>query len=434
MYHFDVKHMFRIAIYFLVFKKYSPPGKGELRAENDIAFEGLCQSGCGLDCVPCYCGIIILHMQKFFHNIKVAFKDLDAFIVSDRYISKKAKISLLVVATILSILYVASYVYLRLNEDNYSNITELVNNKEYIVAHQKLESILKKNPNDPYYLILAARADIGLSEKTSDTKAKKDYLNEALGFLNRVKATNPNLLETYKTMALTYIHLGDLSSAELVYKKVITLDHQSSVAWSDLGNVYVMRFITPEALESFDRALKIDPENEQALIGKIKILVLQNNFDRVLNLALHLYNKTADRDIKLELAQIIGNAYFKLTKYEEAKYYYNEGLKLDPLSVSINYGLAEVAFYSEFDFRKPTNGVANAIRLVENVIQIDSSYPYSYALLTRIAEATDNKSDYDKYLQITKEKMAAYPFISQKQKDVFLDTLPLYNKSSGKVT
>lgn len=372
-------------------------------------------------------------MKNFFHNLKVAFHDLDSFVRNDLHISKRAKIGLLIFISILSILYVANYFYIRSYQNSYTNITELVNNGEYRAAYEKLIDILEKKPNDSFFLILAARANIWLAEETGNTRMKNLFLAKSLAFLLRAEKIDPKIVEIYRLRGLTYMYLGEFSLAELAYKKMLTLNDDSSKGWVDLGNIYLLQGNITESGNSFTKASELDPNNDQALIGNIKILALQNRFDRVINLAVPLYIKVTDKGIKLQLAEIIGNAYSKLTKYSEAIKYLNEGLTMNPNSVAINYLIAEVSFYSSFNIKDPVGSTDDAKRRANNVVALDISYPFSYGLLTRIASVSNKLDDYNKYLQLTKNKIKDYAFMNQSQKDAFIKSLPLFNKASGNV-
>jgi tetratricopeptide (TPR) repeat protein len=272
-----------------------------------------------------------------------------------------------------------------------------------------------------------------MSEGNLNTRVKKSYLARSRSLLEKAEDINPNIVEIYRLKGLTYLHLGEFSLAELAYKKMLTLNNESSAGWTDLGNVYLIQGNITGAGDAFSKALELDPSNDQALIGDINILFSQKRFDRAIDLARPLYIKTADRKIKIQLAEIIGKSYSKLTKYNEATEYFNEGLNLDPDSVSINYGLAELSFYSSFNIKEPVESTNDSKRRAMNVINLDQSYPYSYGLLTRIASVTKNETEYNKYLQLAKEKVNEYSFMNQGQKEVFLKTLPLFNKVNNSV-
>ncbi len=373
-------------------------------------------------------------IKNFFRNIKIVFHDLDSFIRNDVHVSKKVKIGLLIFISILTILYVANYFYIRSYERTYDSVTVLVNNGEYRKAHERLISILEQHPNDPYFLILDARANIGMSQGNLNIRVKRSYLARSTSLLKKAEEINPKIVEIYRLRGLTYMYLGEFSLAELAYKKMLTLNDDSSKGWVDLGNVYLLQGNITEAGNSFTKASNLDPNNEQALIGSIKILALQNRFDRVINLAVPLYIKVTDKGIKLQLAEIIGNAYSKLTEYDQAKKYLNEGLTMNPNSVAINYIIAEVSFYSSFNIKDPVGSTDDAKRRANNVITLDTSYPFSYGLLTRIASVSNKLDDYNKYLELTKDKIKDYAFMNQSQKDAFIKSLPLFNKASGNVT
>lgn len=345
--------------------------------------------------------------------------------------SKKTKIIILIAIILIALFFVGRYFYNKYNISDYSEITILVNNREYILAEQKLQGLLEDNAKDPYFLILVARTYVGLAGQGGETIQKNEYLTRSIQTLNIAESINPSISQIYRIKGLAYLNLGEFISSATFYKKALSLNPGSIDILNDLGNLYLVSGDINNTLTYFSMVIEIDPKNEQASIGMIKVLVLQKRYDQALGHALVLDSDVVNSDIKLQLFEILGNVYFNLERYDDAKVSYTDALNINPNSVYAQYGLAEVSFAKSFDLKNVLESTKEAKSLAEKAITIDPSYPYSYIFLTKIAKLTKNKADYDKYLVLAKDKLNSYIYLGTTQKNNLLKTIPAFESKGN---
>lgn len=72
------------------------------------------------------------------------------------------------------------------------------------------------------------------------------------------------LIQTNMILGFLYTETGDYRNAEISLKEVLTLNPQSSMAYSALGYVYYLNKNFDQAVQNFRRALQYDPNNASA--------------------------------------------------------------------------------------------------------------------------------------------------------------------------
>ncbi len=348
--------------------------------------------------------------------------------------SKRTKIIFVVAIVLVALFFIGRYFYNQNSISDYSEITILVNNREYVLAEQKLQGLLSNDAKDPYFLILVARTYIGRSGQVGDAAQKKDYLNKAIEVLNNAETINNGIAQMYSIKGLAYLYLGEYDFALTYYKKALSLEPDSQNFLVDLGNLYLTTSNISGGYDTFTKILKINSNNEDAQIGLIRLNMLQQRYDQAINRSYVLFATTQDANIKLQLAEIMGSAYLKVNKYKEAKQFFSYLLSANPNSAFANYGLAEVSFDSTFDLKHMASSTEESRQLALKSVSLDASYPYNYVLLARIALITKNKADYDKYLELTKTSLATYTFLQKNQKDNLLKTIPVFGVKNQNVT
>jgi tetratricopeptide (TPR) repeat protein len=118
----------------------------------------------------------------------------------------------------------------------------------------------------------------------------KDYLNknmyeDALRNFKRALRFNSCFIPAHLEMAKAYIGMGTsylykglsdsaniyIDSAEVVYRRISSIDSTDSRGWQGLGFIYSVIKKEPEkAIEFYNMALSLDPENVDALYGLAK--------------------------------------------------------------------------------------------------------------------------------------------------------------------
>ena len=120
----------------------------------------------------------------------------------------------------------------------------------------------------------------------------------------------------YSNLALTYLSLGKYAEAILLYQKSICLlktNEEKACSWNNLGNIYRHQGNYEEALNAYQNADEIDPQNAGGR-DKVDIAYSEPN--------------SQNAQVWLEL----GNLFFKTRSYAEAVNAYTKAVKIDPTS------------------------------------------------------------------------------------------------------
>lgn len=84
---------------------------------------------------------------------------------------------------------------------------------------------------------------------------------------------NPKAIESHEWAGKIYLRLHDYLKAETHFKKFIeTTDNVSSETFTKLGEAYYKLNNLKSALNYFELALRIDPNNDEALMGKQNVI------------------------------------------------------------------------------------------------------------------------------------------------------------------
>lgn len=82
--------------------------------------------------------------------------------------------------------------------------------------------------------------------------------------LNKAIEINPNYQIAYYNLGNSYYALGDVDSAENLYKKAIEVDPQYTDSYFNLAYLCLQRGDKEEAIMLFKKCIHINPEDEQS--------------------------------------------------------------------------------------------------------------------------------------------------------------------------
>lgn len=190
------------------------------------------------------------------------------------------------------------------------------------------------------------RADLALASYQSGLRYAPDALElhvaiiaaqrelerpeEAVAQARTALKINSKAIDVYNQLALVYLDTGQLDLARFVLEKAqAEIDGAKGNAqlYASLGQVYYRQGYAGNALESFKRALEIDPLQVTAL----QFLASYHLDNRAYADAAPLWERVcgllpAEAGPRINL----GIAYRGLGRYEEAKRAYEEAMRLDP--------------------------------------------------------------------------------------------------------
>ncbi len=129
----------------------------------------------------------------------------------------------------------------------------LLQTRQYDVARQKLDGLLRSRPNDAELLALYARVE-----------AASGNLPEAKSRANAAISANPNAAAGYIVMGQISEMMNDDRNAQAAYEKAASLDPKASDASVDAGNVLMRSGRYDDAAARYRAAITADPKNAEA--------------------------------------------------------------------------------------------------------------------------------------------------------------------------
>lgn len=173
--------------------------------------------------------------------------------------------------------------------------------------------------------------DSGYFEAKAEKFIDEGVFTKALQYSNlaiRYGKDNPSV---YFIKALSLFSMKDYSNAILNYDKVIEFDKTNWNALNNKGQALIKLEKYDEALESFNLALIISPENKVVLYNMVEVYKIRDNYIKVLEIHDHLidfYKK--DADVYYNKALLLD----EVELYKEATKKYKIAHKLDPSMVA----------------------------------------------------------------------------------------------------
>jgi tetratricopeptide (TPR) repeat protein len=201
--------------------------------------------------------------------------------------------------------------------------------------------------------------------------AQKQYRAAQLE-LEKANALQPETFEILHNLGQTYLRAGDYPKGELALNRALKLKPDSPETLYLLAQVYADEKKPVDALELLVRAHKLAPQNTDVIFFLARVSMTQNYFEDAIPLlesGLQIAPKRADLHAALgesyfmsgktekavdEFKALIaldpsarsyafmGLSYRHLGRFDEAKKYFQEGLKLDPRNGSCLFNMGYI--------------------------------------------------------------------------------------------
>ena len=163
--------------------------------------------------------------------------------------------------------------------------------------------------------------------------AEKQY-KPALVELQKADALQPGAFEILYNLGLAYFRSGDTSKAELLLNRALKLKPDSPETLYALAEVYFEQARPVDALELLSRAHEIAPQNTDIIFLLARISMTQNYYEDAIPL-LESGLKIAPQ--RPDLRAALGESYFMAGKAEKSIDEFNELIKLDPSARSYTF-------------------------------------------------------------------------------------------------
>lgn len=146
---------------------------------------------------------------------------------------------------------------------------------------------------------------------------------------------------------------------------------QDADALHETGRGFMRQGDFPSALQAFDKALELKPDDIDILKDKAFVFYLQRDFAGTIDLCKKI---TARKDADAQSFQILGLAYKAIAETKESEKMYKQALTRFPKSGALNCDYGE--------FLSSTNP-AEAIKYWEKGIEVDPNYSGNYYFATK---------------------------------------------------
>jgi tetratricopeptide (TPR) repeat protein len=231
------------------------------------------------------------------------------------------------------------------------------------------EKIPTKNPA-AYDLYLKANDYAGKYWSTRNV----DYYQKAVTLYNAALEVDSTFARVYSSLAVNYFNryvVEDffkenlLDSCLVLANIALKHDDQLDEAYYIKGAYYQVNGNADEALDNYDKVIKINPNYSMAYYNKIEILWSKGDYVKSIENLHHLLNISSPDDYPIRL-MFLGNLYMSSGFFDKAKYYYQEAFATDTNKKDYLHKLFMIEFLSEnFDA---------ALKLAEKLTEKDSTY------------------------------------------------------------
>ena len=187
--------------------------------------------------------------------------------------------------------------------------------------------------------------------------------------LEKAHALQPETFEILSTLGEVYLQLGEYPKAELVLSRALKLKPDSLQALYLLAEVYSEQSRPVDALDLLVRGHKLAPENTNIILSMARVSMSQNYFEDAIPLlesgvklaperadlhaalgesyfmssktekALAEFTKLLELEPSARSYAFMGLAYRYLGRFEEARKYFQDGLKRDPHNLACLFGI-----------------------------------------------------------------------------------------------
>lgn len=185
---------------------------------------------------------------------------------------------------------------------------------------------------------------------------------------------------TYFDRAEEFRWSGEYDSAERYYQLAISIENEYPEALTGYANVLLGKNRYDEALTTLDKALKINPDYENAAYTKALAHYYQKNYQQSRSELFELLDKSPSYYDAMVLA---GDDYYMQQNYDSAIYWYEEGYGNGMRSAALCHVMAYV--YDE------KGNTEKAIPLYREALSYDSSKVDIYTRLSELLPGAEGE-------------------------------------------
>ena len=177
---------------------------------------------------------------------------------------------------------------MELNQEEFSQLAELIKKQRFNEAVKKTSKLMKRYPNSAFVLNFRGIAQTALNNnkaalacydraiKLNSRFADPHYnisfilmsngqFDGAIEKLKTAITLNPKFFDAYLSLGLAYTKIGDLERADATFRKALGINSSSASLHNNIGNLQLSRDDPDKAISSFSRAVDLNPRHSGAL-------------------------------------------------------------------------------------------------------------------------------------------------------------------------
>lgn len=144
------------------------------------------------------------------------------------------------------------------SQENFQQIQQLINNKKYDEANQKLNDLFAKKENAVNAKLLFLRGLL---------YSETNNIDAAIQVFTEITQIYPELPEPYNNLAVLYAKQNQLDKAKIALEMAIQTHPNYATAYENLGDVYIQL-----ASQAYNQALLLKNNNYQTLQNKLLLI------------------------------------------------------------------------------------------------------------------------------------------------------------------
>ena len=301
--------------------------------------------------------------------------------------------------------------------------------RAYLQTGRKAEGLKLANE-----LSTRAKDDVQLHFTLGVLLASEKQYPAAQLELEKANALKPETFEILHNLGQTYLRAGQFGKAELALNRALHLKPESPETLYLLAQVYNDQTRVVDALDLLVRAHKLAPQNADIIFLLARVSMSQNYFEDAIPLlesglkiapkradlraalgesffmagktekAIDEFKALIDLDPAARSYAFLGLSYRHLGRFDEAKKYFQEGLKLDRHNVSCLFNLG---FIEE---RQGDHAVAEV--MFQQVLKLNPDFPEALLELANLrtaAKQLEQAADLlRRYVKVSRDPSTGY--------------------------
>ena len=252
--------------------------------------------------------------------------------------------------------------------------------------------------------------------------------------LEKADALQPDTFEIVYNLGQVLLRNGDIAKAQVTLTRALKIRPESPETMYLLAQAYVNQSHPLDALDLLVRAHKLAPENVDIIFLMAQVSMSQNYYEDAIPVlesglqiapkradllaslgesyfmagkvdkAIDIFNRLLEVDNSARSYAFLGLSYRNLGRFDEARQYFEKGLKLDPHNATCLFNLGFIA--------ERQGDAATAEKLFQQTLQSNPDFPDALLELANIRIAAKKYAEAEellrKYVRVSRDPATGY--------------------------